>query len=82
VVGDVGVQTQVLEVLRDDLGLQLAVAETFAGGFVVVEFLDELVETKLEEGLARDLGVVLGEEAAPFAKRMSVALPGKTGSRD
>lgn len=65
-VGDVRVETQVLEVLGDDGGLQLAVAETLAGRLVVVELLDELVEAELEEGLAGDVGVVLGEEPTPF----------------
>lgn len=66
VVGDFGVQAEVVKVLGDDRGLELTVAETFAGGFVVVEFLDELVEAELDEGLARDLGVVFGEEVSPF----------------
>jgi hypothetical protein len=66
VVGDFWVEAEVLKVLRDDGRLQLAVAEAFAGGFVVVKLLDELVEAELDEGLARDLRVVLGEEPAPF----------------
>lgn len=67
VVGDFGVQAEVLKVLGDDRGLELTVPETLAGGLVVVEFLDELVEAELDEGLARDLGVVLGEEVSPFS---------------
>lgn len=35
---------------------------------MVVEFLYELVEAELDEGLTRNLVVVLGEEAAPFTK--------------
>jgi hypothetical protein len=69
VVGDVGVEAEILKVLGDDRGLQLAVAETLAGSLVVVEFLDELGEAKAEEGLARDERVELGEGVAPFAAR-------------
>jgi hypothetical protein len=60
VVGDLWVEAQVLKVLGNDRWLQLAVPEAFAGGFVVVELLDEFGEAEVEEGLARDLRVVLG----------------------
>lgn len=33
---------------------------------MVVEFLDELGEAELDEGLARNLVVMLGEKVAPF----------------
>lgn len=66
VVCDFGVETQVFEVLGDDFGGELAEAEAFAGGFVVVEFLDELAEAAVDEGFAGDLGVVLGEHELPF----------------
>ena len=67
VVGDLGIQSQVFKVLADDGRLQLAVAETLAGSLVVVELLDQLVKAQLQKGFARDVGIVLGEEAAPFA---------------
>ena len=66
VVGDFRVQADVLEVFGDDLGREFAEAEAFARGFVVVEFLDELVEAELQEGFARDLGVVFWEHVYPF----------------
>ena len=67
VVGDVRVEANVFEVLGDDLGGELAEAEPFTGGFVVVELLDELGEAEVEEGFARHLGVVLGEEVDPLS---------------
>ncbi len=71
VIGNLGIQAQILKVLADHGRLQLTIAETLAGSLVVVEFLDKLVKAELEERLARDLGVVLGEEAAPFPKNPS-----------
>jgi hypothetical protein len=59
VIGDLGVEAEVFEVLGDDGRLQLAIAEAFAGCFVVVELLDELVEAELKEGFARYLTIVL-----------------------
>ncbi|GKT42818.1 uncharacterized protein ColSpa_03000 [Colletotrichum spaethianum] len=67
VVGNLGVEAEVLKVLGDDSGLELTVTETLARRLVVVELLDELGETPLNHGLAGDLGVVLGEVATPFA---------------
>lgn len=72
-VGNIRVETKVLKMLADDRRLQLAVAETLARSFVIVKLLDQLLKTELEERLARDLTVVLGELAAPFsAARISV----------
>lgn len=48
VVGDFRVETEVFEVLRDDFRFELAESKTLPGGFVVVEFLDEFVESKFE----------------------------------
>lgn len=42
VISDLRVKTDVLEVLRNDLGFENPVAETFPRGLVVVEFLDKL----------------------------------------
>ena len=67
VVGDLRVEADVFEVLRNDFGRELAEAEALAGGFVVVELLDELGEAEVEEGFARYLGVVLGEEVDPLS---------------
>lgn len=77
VVGNLGVKTEILEVLGDDGGLELTVTQTFTRGLVVVEFLDQLAEAELEKGLARNLAVVLGQQATPFAvfllaSRMSI----------
>lgn len=68
VVGDFGVETEVLKVLGDDLGGQLTETKTLTGSLVIVEFLDELAETTVDEGLAGDLSVVLGEHVSPFAR--------------
>jgi len=67
VVGDFGIETKILKVLADDGRLELTVSETLARSLMVVELLDELGIAKLEEGLARDVRVVLGEEALPFS---------------
>lgn len=40
---------------------------------MVVEFLDEFVEAEVEEGFARDLGVLFGEEANPFSGSRGLA---------
>ena len=68
VVGDLRVEADVFEVLRDDLRLEDAEAEALARGLVVVEFLDQFAEAPFEERFARDLAVVLGEHVSPFAR--------------
>ena len=75
VVRDVRVEAQVGEMLRDDFGLQVAETEALARGLVVVELLHELAEAEVEEGLARDLGVVLGQEAEPLDFVLEALLP-------
>lgn len=52
VVGNLGIETEILEVLGDDGRLEFTVAETFTRGFMVVEFLDKLGEAQFEECLA------------------------------
>ena len=74
VVGDFGVEAHVFKVLGDDLGLEFAEAEAFTRGLVVVEFLDQFVEAMLDEGFTRDLRVVFGEEADPFAIARMISL--------
>lgn len=69
-VSNLGIEAEVLKMLGDDRGLEFTVTETLAGGFVVIELLEELGETPLNEGLTGDLRVVLGEPAAPFASMM------------
>jgi len=88
VVRDVGVETDVFEVFGDDFGREFAEAEAFAGGFVVVEFLDEFVEAEVHEGFAGDLGVVFWKHVDPFSGRGSAnglynlrAKKNKTGGR-
>ena len=66
VVGNLGVQAEILEVLRDDGGLELTVTQTLAGSLVIVEFLDKLAETLLDKVLSRQVGVVLGQQTTPF----------------
>jgi hypothetical protein len=66
VIGDLGVESEILEVLGDDLGLKLTVTETLSGSLVIVKFLDEFVESKLGKSLTRDHGVVLGQETSPL----------------
>ena len=67
VVGNLGVKTNVFEVLGDYFGLEDAVTETFARCFVIIKFLDKFCEAPFEEGLARDLAVEFGEHMHPFA---------------
>jgi len=66
VVGDLRVKTKILEVLRDNLRLKLAVTETLSRSFVVIELLNEFVETKLGKSFTRNHGVVLRQKATPF----------------
>jgi len=66
VVGNLGVKTEILEVLGDDSGLELTVTETLARSFVIVELLDKLVKAELDKSLTGDLSVVLGKHVAPF----------------
>jgi hypothetical protein len=47
VVGNFGIETQVVKVLGDDGRLQFTITETFARCLVVVEFLKQLVKTPL-----------------------------------
>ena len=67
VVGDFRVEADVFEVFGDDFGFEDAVAETFARGFVVVEFLDEFREAPFQQSFAGDLAVEFGEHVQPFA---------------
>jgi hypothetical protein len=76
VVGDLWVEAHVFEVFGDYLGFEDAVAETFARGFVVVEFLDEFREAPFEERFARDLTVEFGEHVEPFAGMVLVEVGG------
>jgi hypothetical protein len=69
VVGDLGVESEILKMLGDDLGLKLTVTETLSRSLVIVEFLDELVESKLGKSLTRDHGVVLRQETTPLTIR-------------
>lgn len=55
VVGDVGVETDVFKVLRDNFRREFSEAKAFAGGFMIIEFLDEFVEAEFEKGFARNL---------------------------
>lgn len=66
VVGNLGVETKILKVLGDDLGLELTVTKTLTRRLVIIKLLDELVKAQLNQGLARDLGVVLGQKITPF----------------
>jgi hypothetical protein len=66
VVGDLRIESEILKMLRDDLGLKLTVTKTLSGSLVIVEFLDKLVESKLGKSLTRDHGVVLGQETTPL----------------
>lgn len=68
VVGDFGIQAEVEEVLGNDLGLQDTVAETLAGGLVVVKLLDKLGVAEIDQGLATHHAVVLGEPTDPFTR--------------
>ena len=60
VVGDFGIEANILKVLGDDFGLEDTVTETFARSFVIVEFLDELREAPFQKCLAGDMAVELG----------------------
>ena len=71
VVRNIGVETDVFEVLCDDFWGQFAEAKAFARCFVVVEFLDEFGEAEVEKGLPRDLGVMFREHVDPFSVSVS-----------
>ena len=77
VVGNFRVQTEIFKVLGNDGGLELTVTETFAGGFVIIEFLDQLDETEFNEGFTRNLVVVLGQQSAPFAAKLISIIDGQ-----
>jgi hypothetical protein len=66
VVGNLRVETNILEVLGDDLGLELTETETLSAGLVVIVLLDHLLETAVGESLTRDHAVVLGQPAEPL----------------
>jgi hypothetical protein len=59
-------------VLGDDLGGELTETETLTRSLVIVEFLDKLGETAVDEGLAGDLGVILGKHELPFTRLLLV----------
>jgi len=61
VVRNVRIEAEVLKVLGDDGRLEVAIAQTLARSFMVVELLDELGEAEVYEGFARDLRIVLGK---------------------
>jgi hypothetical protein len=66
VVGNLRVESKILEMLGDDLRLKLTVTETLSRSLVIIELLDKLVKTKLGKSFTRDHGVVLGKKTTPL----------------
>jgi len=66
VVGNFGVETDIFEMLADDLGLELAETKALTGSLMIIELLDQLLETALEERLSGDHGVVLWQPTNPL----------------
>ncbi|KAI6775695.1 hypothetical protein HG530_002453 [Fusarium avenaceum] len=66
VVCNLRVESEILKMLGNDLGLKLTVTETLSRSLVIIEFLDKLVKSKRCKSLTRDHGVVLGKETTPL----------------
>jgi hypothetical protein len=67
VVCNLRVESEILKMLGNDLGLKLTITETLSRSLVIIELLDKLAEAKLCKSLTRDHGVVLGKETTPLA---------------